>query len=510
MFLWLLGMAAIFSVLALLWIPRHPMLETFKQSGAWFNFCYGFSLFDLSSTASDRMNQILGMVGMLNLLAGLFLVARNHLAGWLTIAPPLLLYAPFVSIPFANALVTSDTILTFHRMFYAIPSGLAIVFVASYWRSKWPEHAAYLLPLALIAALTMPPSGRSFNRLWNAVTVVPSDLDYSNFVTDYERLPQVSQDWRLCTAESAGFVLQSYNLAAPELTHRDNGSAPIRRMIQFLGLRTAVQDANNAPPALNQDPWARDRQAWVTLSGAPPIFISDLEDLPLGFSAIQNAHGASTEIFTSELISVEPAKVYQVEFTIRRKGPTEGKAYLAVAWYDRDGRFLDAGSPLPHGAGYPEGWRSGTYSYFGLINTPPPIRWRTYRISFGRGEIRQIPAHAAYVRIGVLLNYGQAPAAVIQVTNARLSRKTDSPPMSDGDFAPGDRFRVIAATYAYAFTPSSAAACLSRHWLPRQVAIEIAGGREFETQLGSQSGGSTPWVREFLLAPDYKRRPFTP
>lgn len=215
MFRWLAAVATLLSVATVLWYPRHADIAAIYQSQGWLNGWYGFNLFDPSSIAFDRSLHILGAFGLLNLATALWLIRRNHIAGWLTLMPIIALALPCVALPFAQfiASTTHTTyIVTFHRMLFAIPNGLALVTTLSLLVNRTstqhfsiplfplinspqffydsvnapvslPRGGAFLIiPMALGAALIIPPrtpnyiSPLGYNRSWNALAVVPADL----------------------------------------------------------------------------------------------------------------------------------------------------------------------------------------------------------------------------------------------------------------------------------------------------------------------------------------------
>lgn len=489
MIFWLIGATLVLSIIVVSTFPRHDALDQIYRPSGWLTSWYGFNLFDMQSSSSERTADILGVLGVLNIAAGLFLITRNHLVGWLTVIPPLLLSLPVVAIPFANALLISDTILTFHRMLFAIPGSMAITCVAWHWRRQLKRGFIVALPVALLGAVALPTRYPAYNRYWNSTSHTPADLDYTQFIQAFELNHARPEDRRLFSTESIGSVLQAVNLAVSDNAYRENGLTPIRSPLQLLGLPAAANPAQHpASPALNVDPMTRDPNAWRTHSGSSPTFVDHVTDLPGSSTAMQNPPGSTTETFTAELIALDPLKSYQLEFSVKLSGDDEGTASLAIAWYDREERFLDASAPPPRGAGYPTGWQSGTYSYFGLISAPPPRRWRTYRVSFGRGEIRRIPPYVAFARIGALLNDNQSKRATIQISNVRITEKNDSIPISDGTFGAGEKFRIIVNAGTQAFTPASHAGFLSNHWLSQQSAAENTGAREIDAIFGQLDG----------------------
>lgn len=182
------------SVAAVLWFPRHPLLDLEYRRDGWLNAWYAFNICSWPSPAADRAMQILGVFGAINLAAGVGLICRNSCVGWLTVGPVFGLCMPFVSIPIAEVFaVRGEPILTFHRLLFAIPSGLALTSigvaaadrlrklknrmvgeVGSSVGIKYLVFATVLL-LALCFVL-LPSSGFSFNRLWNAVSIQADDL----------------------------------------------------------------------------------------------------------------------------------------------------------------------------------------------------------------------------------------------------------------------------------------------------------------------------------------------
>jgi hypothetical protein len=193
---WYLGVGAlILSVAAVICWPRHAAVDqTYRISGM-FSPWYGFNIFAYRSPAWSRMMDVVGGIGIANLVAALVLILRvNHLAGWLTITPVLLLNMPFVAIPFAGFLAGrfghSDDVISFARMFLAIPAGLALVCLGQEVvraRAEGPSRAfvssagvrSLAFPAVLVALwalLAVPVAGPWSNRFWNVVAITPADL----------------------------------------------------------------------------------------------------------------------------------------------------------------------------------------------------------------------------------------------------------------------------------------------------------------------------------------------
>jgi hypothetical protein len=231
------GVAAFLSVATVLWYPRDANIAAIYQAQGWLNAWYGFNLFDPHSIAFDRSMHILGAFGLLNLAAAVWLIRRNHIVGWLTLMPVVALALPCVALPFAQFIATTthtSYILTFHRMLFAIPSGLALVATLSKMVGPACSHypleslspvlgdprppgdamqvaaalprgfAFLMIPMALGAALIAPPHAPNsinlfgYNRSWNALAIVPADLRRSSAEGQTSAMSQaayLSQHW---------------------------------------------------------------------------------------------------------------------------------------------------------------------------------------------------------------------------------------------------------------------------------------------------------------------------
>jgi hypothetical protein len=184
-----------------LW-PRSPQFAALIPQG-WITAWYGFSLLAPASPAFDRMIQILGVFGLLNLAAGIYLIMRRQLAGWLSLFPVVLLSLPLGAIPIADKIIRGDNIITYHRMFFAIPAGLALVAllreltlrrqarsrceVLATRASRFTIHPSpftlhtlptpFALALAGLLAISVVPASKPwFNRTWQVLAQVPDDL----------------------------------------------------------------------------------------------------------------------------------------------------------------------------------------------------------------------------------------------------------------------------------------------------------------------------------------------
>jgi hypothetical protein len=213
----------------------------------------------------------------------------------------------------------------------------------------------------------------------------------------------------------------------------------------------------------------------MTLGGSRLDFVTGLTDLPGSSTALQNPPGQASFAFTSDLILIDQAKNYRVEFCVRQALGTDATAYLALSWYDKEERWLTTNVPAPAGAGNPVGWENGTYSYFGLVDASAPTKWTVFKKSFGFGEIAAIPRNVKFVRVGALLNYYRTPAAVIQVTNIRLWQKSKMESVGDAAFRSDQPPFLIVPSLRMLWTSFSQAGQLSHHWPAQQAALGFAG-----------------------------------
>lgn len=478
---WLALAVLTLSAFAILWFSRHPALDEIYRPQHWLTMWYGFNLFSPESPAFERSLHILGIFGICNLVAGIVLATRNHPAGWLTLSAPLMLIVPFTAIPFANFLIKQDTILTFHRMLLAVPSGLAVTCVLSSsarFLTGVRMQTAIIATFGIVALQTAHPAN---NRFWNLIAPPPSDLTYRATIEAYDPGDLPAKHTSLVCTEPTAFILKATYHAPAKAASRTIGAIPVHSIAQVLGAPAVVQ------PLKIRERLSPNASDWTTVSETSPEFVAGEGNLATGSAVAQNGNGQATEIVTKDAFPVDCNRSYQVEMSMRTSTGIDGTAYLAIVWYDDTGLLLDAATPAPKGAGDPSGWRNGTYSYFGLVGEVPPSQWHTYRISFGSHEERAIPANAAYARMGALLNANGSRSAIIQLSRARLWEKSDAIPVSDGTFAEGDSLIVFIGNRMNNFSPGSQAGLLSGHWPAQQVAIENGGEPEFAAALDSTS-----------------------
>jgi hypothetical protein len=570
---WLAGGALVLSVVAILWFPRDPALVGYVRDG-WLTPWYGFNVFAFSLPVGDRTLQIIGIIGLVNLAAGLLLLRRNHVVGWLTIAPIIALSLPIFSVPLVGAIVRHggpNYIITFQRMLFAIPPALALVALGErVWqgaRSKekgrcsmeltkptapglvfqspssvLPDASALssalppsvpprfsfsafelsafsfrrlpslplsrlsglllspfsLLLVALTALLIVPANGPFYNRFWQALAVPPDDLQLKPVLSVADsaamRLQGVKH-LRLVTTPAVAFVLGATvrrDFPDPDRYIGQSATGPLNTAIAIALSGRPTIDSKN--PTLTHDPFATDHSAWTALGGSQPQFVVGIKDFRASSTALQNPAGRNSNVFTSEQISIDPLKSYQLELSVRQRIGTNARAYLAIAWYNEAGRLLESQIPQPAGAGSPAGWGRGTYSYFGLIDETAPTKWTIYRKSFGSDEPAAIPANARFVRVGALLNCNATPGATIQLTNVRLWKKSETAMMADGVFSSDEHHLIVVLPSQMLSTYASQAGQASHHWPAHEAAADLAGGVELAA--AAHAIGATPVNRD--------------
>lgn len=527
MLAWLALAAVVLSAATVHWFPRHPALDEVFRPQGWLNAAYGFNLFSPASVTFERSFHILGAFGLLSLAAGLWLIVRrNHIAGWLTLMPVLALALPCFALPFAHVLASQtspDNIVTFHRFLFAVPLGLALV--AAFSRSGFaytpaahhgvasspsspaalprdeprPGHrmpiatarllrtlALWSLAPGILILLTASPGCSAYNRLWHSLQITPDDLALRHFIAVLtpENRTLAQAPGTLTISHPMGAKVQEAFLPSPDWyrfrpIHAPMPVSEIEQRLDWLSALSLDEwkaPSTGAPQSWQifsrvgrGDPSARlhvdftaSETPWLSLGGSEPE-----STFANGQLVISNPLGAASYVFNPELIPVDHSKRYRLTSSLRQTGDSAATNYLAVAWYDRDGRLLQSHAPQPEGAGAPVGWSNGTYSYYGLTSQPAPPEWTAYTITFGLGEPVAIPANAAYFRIGALLNYSFTPDTVVELTRGILKVK----PLHEN-------MLIVFPGREPMITHPSQTAQLSRHWQPQQATWEHGGSAE--------------------------------
>jgi hypothetical protein len=500
---WLALTAIALSAATVRWFPREPALDRIYHPHGWLTAWYGFNLFSPSSPAFDRALQILGIFGVINLIIGLWLIARrNHIAGWLTLTPVLALALPWIALPFADAVaanMSSENIITFQRMLFAVPTGLALVAVFSHPQpgsAPSPHHAAAVHPfptlvlttrkaypllcIGLVSAVVFAPGPLAYNRLWQITQTAPQDLQLLHFVELVRPLSHFRESNADTLMIRHPLVSEIERVFQPDLywnsSRLADASVSIAELTQQLDLFDGVSSNFDHPSAHQNIPWSdgfllhkreSDRPTakiiftptspsvpWITLGGVAP---QETLQAPHRL-IISSPIGSVSYPFSPELIPVSRYHRYQLTCRIRQSGASDAINYLAVAWYDQDANLLTSNLPFPHGAGRPAGWNNGTFSYFGIIGRPAAPDWTSYSVSFGPGASAAIPANAAFARVGAMLNFNGAAKARVELADIRLV-ECNLPP----------QLLLSAPSFDHLYTPASTAARLSGHWAPQYV-----------------------------------------
>ena len=502
---WLAIAAILTSVATLLWLPRHPAIDEVYRTEGWLTTWYGFNLSPPSAPAFDRSLQILGTFGLLNLALGIWLILRrNHVVGWLTVMPVLILLLPCFALPFANALASRissyDNIVAFHRILFAVPTGLALVatFALHHHTNSLRLHrnsaliGCALLCMGLVSVVAMPPRVSAFNRFWHSVQTTADDLQLTEYVglwTPAHLTLAADDDTMTIDAPLADKIRETFSpgfqQAVPRvinepvitaeleqtLVHRSHPPSafsspsglrqihPSDLQSDWSVLALTTQEPKSSLPVVNA---TAKGAAWTALGGDSP----ETSVTANGSVVISNPTGRASHAFDSRMVAIDQNQRYQLTCTLRQSG-FAATNYLAVAWYDKNGHLLESNQSRPEGAGSPIGWSNGTYSYYGLVNESASSEWGVYTISFGHGETAAVPAEAAFLRIGALLNYNATPEATIQLKDVVLWQKQG--------------YALLLRTLPAPHNLSSAyslSAWLSGHWPPHKVAEEQVGVTE--------------------------------
>ena len=134
-----LVVAGTFSLLAL---PRHPDVDSIYHSRGLVTQWYGLFSLNPESPVFRMGIQVMGPLGVVNFLAGLVLMYRRHLVGFLTCIPSLVMSCPLFTLPILNFLAARghvDELSAIHRFHFAEPIGMALLILTGMaWRRFKP------------------------------------------------------------------------------------------------------------------------------------------------------------------------------------------------------------------------------------------------------------------------------------------------------------------------------------------------------------------------------------
>lgn len=490
--LWFLAGTVALSLVTVLGWPRHPVVESAYRAEGWLSAWYGFNLLDFSAPAAERAQLILGAFGLLNLVAAIGLIRRGHVVGWFTLFPLAALMTPMAALPFANMLAASDAsrIVTFHRMLFAVPSGLAVVSWLRLYRVDFPTRNRFRpwgfagLIGAMVALVATSPAAPTLNRFWNLIAVAPADLQLAGPVSrlsDLAGFPDREIRTTLVTPAILMNLSATINPRAFHFRDRPIWNVPADSLTEAIGMLDVSRYSQDRreEALLAADFGASVASTWETVGGATHAS-SVIDDNFATSTALQNQRGKPTDVFNVLRIAINSNETYRVEVSLRQSAGPVAECLLAVAWLDNQGRLLESNVLAPAGAANPNGWLNGTYSYFGPIGKPAPRNWTVYRKSFGPGKGAHIPVDAKYVKLGALLNPHAIPDVVIQIANIRMWKALDDAGKDDGAFLLLRDPVVLLPVYQTCWSSASQAAQFSGHWNPQLVAYSLSGGRELE------------------------------
>ncbi len=498
---WLaIGTFALLNLAVFFLLPRHELVNGDFKSMGWLSQIFGFNIFSWHSPASDRAVMIIGGMGVASLIVALVHLCQNKLVGWLTWGPVLWLSLPAFALPFANLLAESgkEQIVTFHRMFFALPIGLSIAWWFDSSRGKWSsssklrQEISFAALLLLLWAIVATNPGRpSYNRFWNLVAVAPADLQL-------KPLGGIIDSLRVSVGDPLNLPIFSGALRAITPLYMPNKERPIgqpvageiENIIKLLESQPAT--AQGQFEELVEDPMMHSPDAWTNYSGTQSNFGVDTFASVRGSRALQNPEGETTEVLNARPIKLRENTNYQIEISIRQVAGKSSLSIPMVAWIGRTGEVLPSFSIEP------AGWENGTYSYFGRFAPHGPSAWTTFRTSFGPAERRAIPVEAQAFQIGALLNTDRDPSALVQLANVRAWIKKPSTRIVNGIYSSNRPYNALRPNWRWLYTPLSQAATLSKHWPRSQVASDLAGGQEIDEAVETSKQHNLPNITQQL------------
>ena len=490
-------LAANAGVLLIIQLTSQPSLDTLRQQG-WLAPWYGFHLLAPWSPAGQRALATLGLAGAVNAMVAVAVARYKPVVAWLTLLPIAALAMPLVAVPLAVLLLKYNPdigVLTFTRLLFAVPAGLAFAALADLIplpsRAPASRTGAFFVSgiLTLLASVVLlPPRAPAANSAWHFLAVPPADLELKPLreAWSYGEIETATQpSTRLLASSIARDVLTALYPVESRNYFRDSDSVPqllanTRRAIESVRslprLRPLSGWAGNegillaeAPPFLEPDPHAPDplhdftRDEWVLFSGTRPQTRSS----PTGDTVLATTPSAPTRLATANAIPIQPARRYELEMRIRQNLGSTGINYLGIGWYQNSDRHLAANASAPEGAGLPAGWVNGSMSHFGLVGQPGRNEWTVYRRRFGPGEEGVIPAAAEKIRIIALLNDNAAANTTVELAGVFL-RPLPEP----------SRTFVVGHTPGVLFTPGSQMGLISGHWNSHKTALDFGASEE--------------------------------
>ena len=304
MIFWVAIAALVLSAATILWWPRGTAVDSVYRLQGWLNPWYGLNFLSGSSLAADRAVLIFGSFGLLNLSAGLYLLVRNQSAGWLTLGPLIGLSLPCVAIPLTSKIAAANPgeIVAFHRMFFAVPSGLAIVVLAQicfapagsrvtatlrslfirFTDSRARAHIVFALSISCLSIIVVvPTSGPYFNRAWSLLSRTPDDLKLLPIwkgTEAWQNSAETPSARRIIAMSLPGYIVDLQQIGYPFVAYR-----------HYARSERSPNDDLSALTAFIGDK-ARESATHVLLVD-PFLFIS-----PYSFAAVCSMHWPAQEV----------------------------------------------------------------------------------------------------------------------------------------------------------------------------------------------------------------------
>ena len=125
------------------------------------------------NNASGRFLQILGAIGCINLLLGIYLTQQKKMVGWITLSPILLLLYPPFAMCLTYLLIKQNYIVVFHRLLFAIPMGFCLIYslqIFSFQKFKisfLKTHNLTPITAILLIFISLPNKTDYFGRFQN-------------------------------------------------------------------------------------------------------------------------------------------------------------------------------------------------------------------------------------------------------------------------------------------------------------------------------------------------------
>lgn len=293
---WLLTGAAAASAAVLWWWPASPQ-SGFQPPPSWTKA----TLLDPSSPLFDRAIGTLGVVGLLNFIAGLILTFRRRFVGWLTVLPVIVLCLPLFLIPLLAVLAADDStaqvsssLISYYRLIFAIPCPLALLHLAldlfehhslglKTWSGSWPAFVT-----SAIAAFMLVPPDRGFrNRHFNVFLKPPHDLTLSATIPLHEEVQSIEARY-FPEREPLIFLSGSFAFAG----------ASYGKMNSFLDYVRLIRGSEYPAPSVKESTTLRAIAGAIDSRQPTLIAVAEPTSLytPVSLSAVLSEHWSPHEV----------------------------------------------------------------------------------------------------------------------------------------------------------------------------------------------------------------------